>query len=87
MKFLVTAVVVVALSGCVATDPGLQKLKEACDGGDLGACAFIAEQQQRRREAVGAALQGVGRNMAQASGGSGMKVCPNGMIVQQLYIC
>lgn len=80
----------------------MQKLTAACDAGDTQACATILDQQQRQKEAWLRAQTPTGPSTAEVYSSvamqprasvpiqplqSGMKVCPNGMIVQQYYIC
>jgi hypothetical protein len=83
---------VILLAGCVEPqpNPAAERLMAACNAGDTQACAVILEQQQRYREGVAA----LGASMSRAAApppmqpmNTGMKVCPNGMIVQQYYLC
>ena len=86
-----------------APDPAWERLTSGCEAGDTQACAVIVEQQHRHREALQRATTPAGLRIAQSSFSvamaprnappptqplnSDMKVCPNGQIVQQFYIC
>lgn len=100
IKRTVLAIVLVA-SGCVEPPPPTQAevaLQGACNSGDIRACQTIVEMQQRERERVSAIPPPVFvdqrvdpsifmNNRPSPPMNTGMKVCPNGMIVQQTFLC
>jgi hypothetical protein len=91
----------VALAGWVGPPPPSQAevaLQSACNSGDVSACQTIVEIQQRERERISAIPPPVlvdqrvdpsifMNNRPAPPLNTGMKVCPNGQIVQQFYFC
>jgi hypothetical protein len=89
-----------AVSGCVEPPPPTQAqvaLEGACQDGDVGACQTIVEMEQRERERRSAVPAPVFVDMRQdpsafqsqrqSQATTGMKVCPNGLIVPQYNFC
>lgn len=100
-SFPTSCVILLLLAGCVEPqpNPAAERLMAACNAGDTQACSVVLEQQQRYRDGYSKMVAGLSSNrpaqpyvqpyspppMQPLT--SGMKVCPNGMIVQQYYIC
>ena len=61
----IALIALLALSGCETPEEATARaqISAACEAGDLQACAFLQQQAQQRRQAVGAALQNYGNNL------------------------